>query len=116
MKPSAQSSSGALAEQRAAEYLSDRGYKIIDRNWRNRWCEIDIVATKLGVVHFIEVKFRKSDAYGSGFEYITREKQNRLARAAAMYMSAYDPDGHCQIDAISMTGSSIEYLENIVSA
>lgn len=116
MNKSAPLSSGAIAEDLAEQFLLAKGFKILDRNWRNRWCEIDIVAIRKGIVHFVEVKYRKNAVYGSGFDYITRDKQNRLARAASMYMNSYDPGGLYQIDAIAVTGTDISYLDNVVSA
>jgi putative endonuclease len=76
---------GQLAEQAASEYLVRNGYEIITRNWRNRLCEIDIVALKDGCVHFVEVKYRQADTYGSGLEYITKSKQKQMKFAAEQW-------------------------------
>ncbi len=101
----------------AAQYLEEAGFKIIQRNWRNRWAEIDIVAIRSGVTHFIEVKYRKTATHGSGFDYITADKQQRLRRAAMMWMS--DKAEDYQIDVIAVSGSAkpenLEYLPNAVS-
>ncbi len=114
MSKSAPSSSGAIAESQAADFLLKQKFKILDRNWKNRWCEIDIVAEKRGIIHFVEVKFRKTSFYGSGFDYIGSDKQSRLKRAAEMWMLAHRRAGDYQIDAISITGQAIEYLPNAV--
>lgn len=78
-------SAGRTAETDAAHYLEQQGYRILDRNWRNRWCELDIVAQRAGVVHFVEVKYRANTSYGLPAEYINRDKITRLTRAAVAY-------------------------------
>lgn len=104
---------GQRAEGEAAQYLEDLGMKILARNWRNRWCEIDIITRdKSGGFHFVEVKQRKSAAYGSGFEYITKDKMSRLQRAAQVWMGIHYANEPFQIDVISITAGKLEYLEN----
>jgi len=96
---------GRLAEDLAAAHLETAGYHLLDRNWRNRWCELDIVARKLGTVHFVEVKYRRNTSYGFAAEYITRDKINRLRRAALAWCQAHGYDGAYQIDVIAVEGS-----------
>lgn len=108
---------GRKAEDVAADYLETQGLKIIDRNWRNRWCEIDIVARdRRGGIHFVEVKYRKSSAFGSAFDYITRDKIHRLRQAALMWLSAHRGARDFQIDVMSVEGDlddpKVEYLPN----
>ncbi len=109
---------GQQAEGLAARYLEELGLVIRARNWRNRWCEIDIVAEGKDGIHFVEVKYRKLPNYGSGFDYITTNKSQRLQRAALMWMASFGGDQPFQIDAISVAGSltnpEIEYLPNAV--
>ena len=103
---------GLAAEARAAQYLEDQlGFTILDRNWRNRWCEIDLVARSQsdarigrGTVHFVEVKYRRSTAYGFAAEYISYDKQHRLTRAAAAWCQAHGYRGAYQIDIITVEG------------
>jgi putative endonuclease len=102
---------GRAAEQRAAEYLERNGYIIIGRNWRNRWCELDIIARKAGVIHFIEVKYRANVAYGYAAEYISRDKTARLIRAALAWNQAHRHFGPYQIDVVSVEGAGA--TENI---
>jgi putative endonuclease len=112
-------SSGLAAEAQAAAYLEERGLQIIARNWRNRWCEIDLIATdKAGMTHIIEVKYRRTSSYGSGFEYITPDKIQRLQRAASAWMASRKSNGGVQIDIVAVTGDTsaptIEYLPNAI--
>jgi putative endonuclease len=87
---------GRLGENRAVWYLRVRGYAIVDRNVRSQLGEIDIVARRGEVVAFVEVKTRQSRAGGEPHSAVTREKQIRIARLAADYISRHDL-GHCTI-------------------
>lgn len=111
---------GRLAETHAAEYLTGRGFQLLDRNWRNRWCELDIVAQSAHAVHFIEVKYRRRALWGTGFDYITPDKLNRLRRAALAWTQAHNYRGLYQIDIISITGElespTLEYLADAVAS
>ena len=111
---------GRAAEQLAAEFLQARGFSILDRNWRNRWCELDIVARRDRTVHFVEVKYRASAAYGRPSEYINHDKIARLTRAALAYNQAHHVTEPFQIDIIGITGHlsapTIEHIENAIVA
>jgi len=97
-------STGRRAEAAAAAFLEKLGYKILDKNWRTRWCEIDIIAEKYDMISFIEVKYRASDAYGSGLEYITVTKQKQMAFAAEFWVAAHHWEGEYHLAAIAVTG------------
>lgn len=77
--------SGRQAEALAASFLSQQGYDILQQNWRTRWCEIDIVASKDGVIHFVEVKYRKNARVGDGLTAITPKKVEQMKKAATMW-------------------------------
>lgn len=106
-------STGRAAEDAAAEYLKQYGYKILDQNWRTRWCEIDVVAKKDNIVSFVEVKYRKSDAFGGGLEYITPAKQKQMAFAAQFWVSSNNWDGDYNLAAVEVTGPEYEITELI---
>lgn len=76
---------GDESEEVAAEYLQDEGYKILERNWKTRVCEIDIVAEKGGTFYFVEVKHRKTDHQGGGLAAITKKKFEQMKFAAKVY-------------------------------
>lgn len=106
-------STGRQAEQAAANYLENLfGLKVIDFNWRTRFCEIDIVASSASglmkrskTIHFIEVKYRKNSNYGDGLEYITNKKLKQMQFAAEVWVSENEWSGDYRIDAIGVTGS-----------
>lgn len=76
---------GRRGEELAAGYLTSRGYRILDRNWRCPQGEIDIVARRGRGTAFIEVKTRSSVAYGHPFEAISEAKLGRLHRLARLW-------------------------------
>jgi putative endonuclease len=108
---------GREAEAKAAAYLERRGYMVLQRNWRNRWCEIDIVAQGQECVHFVEVKYRQSATQGSGIEYITPRKIRQLRLAARHWVAENGWEGDYQIDIMSVAGNgSIEWIDNAIMA
>lgn len=95
---------GRQAEAAVADYLVESGYKILAKNWRTRWCEIDIIAQKDKTVYFTEVKYRVSEARGSGFDYITEHKLNQIRFAARFWNAQNDWDGDYRLIAAEVTG------------
>ena len=77
---------GNWGEERAALYLRLHGYKIVERNFRCRQGEIDIIARKGDVVAFVEVKQRKNADFGEAREFVTYSKQRRVSAAAELWL------------------------------
>ena len=77
---------GKSAENAAAKFLKAKGYKILERNYKNRFGEIDIIAQLDGVICFIEVKARHSLNLGSPQEAVTASKQRQISRVAVSYL------------------------------
>lgn len=105
---------GRDAESYVAEQLGKRGFKLLDQNWRTRYCEIDLVMQKASIVYFIEVKFRSNTDYGSGLEYITPKKLSQMQFAAEMWLAAHPRVGKgstLAAVAVSPSGSSVELVE-----
>lgn len=95
---------GAFGEEVAAQYLLARGDEILDRNWRIREGEIDLVTLGVdGFFHFTEVKTRSSLAFGHPLEAITPEKAHRMARLALAWLATHGCLG-CEymIDVVSI--------------
>lgn len=78
---------GDIGEDFAAKLLENSGYRIIARNFATKQGEIDIIALKDGVMHFIEVKTRTGSQYGYPSDSITKVKQDRIRKAAKSYLS-----------------------------
>ena len=75
-----------IGENYAADLLTNSGFSIIERNYRTKAGEIDIIAIKDGVLHFVEVKTRNGYQYGYPSESVTAAKQARIRKAAAQYL------------------------------
>jgi putative endonuclease len=106
---------GNKGEDIACNYLKEKGYEILERNRHfGRNCEIDIIAKHKGRLIFVEVKTRKSDAFGTPFEAITKTKFANIVKGVQMYL-AENPHKHYQIDVIGITFQpelKIEHLQN----
>lgn len=76
---------GDSAESVAAEYLKELGHDILERNWRTKFCEIDIVSQKGATVYFTEVKYRRTQIQGGGLAAVTPKKQQQMKFAAEYY-------------------------------
>lgn len=79
---------GSRGEDLAAEYLSGDGFTILDRNWRCRYGELDIIAAEGEVLVFVEVKTRTGRAFGTPAEAVTQTKLRRLRRLAGIWLAA----------------------------
>ena len=85
---------GPEGEQIAADYLTKRGYRIVERNYRHHRNEIDIIARHGRTLCFVEVKTRLSSAKGHPAEAVTLQKQHEIIKTARAYL-AYCCDGEC---------------------
>ncbi len=102
---------GNIAEDKAATFLEENGYLIIERNFYSRFGEIDIIAAKDEVLHFIEVK--SGIDYESAIQNITPTKLSRFIRTSNVYLKKNSYYGDYMIDAIVVTPNEIEIVENI---
>jgi len=110
---------GAAAEQRAAEYLQRQGLKLLQRNYRCRYGEIDLVMQEGSTVVFVEVRQRSSSDYGGAAASIAAAKQARLVTTARHYLAALRSMPPCRFDALLLQGGEdarIEWLKNAFSA
>lgn len=78
---------GIRGERYAADFLADRGYDLLARNWRCRYGEIDLIATDQETVVFVEVKTRGGYDFGGPWEAVTPAKQNRIRRLASIWLA-----------------------------
>jgi len=76
---------GDAAEERVAFFLKAQGHEVLERNWRTKFCEIDIISRKGGTIYFTEVKYRKTPTHGSGLAAITAKKQRQMLFAAELF-------------------------------
>ena len=77
---------GALGESIAEEYLTNIGYIVLDKNFRSKFGEIDIICKDGNYIAFVEVKARYGSIYGTPAESVTAKKQNRIYKTAQLYI------------------------------
>lgn len=110
---------GNRGEDLAAIFFESRGYNTILRNWSCRLGEIDLICEKDGVLHFVEVKTRRSPEYGHPEEAVTTAKLRHLARAVECYLRTLPaPPRNYQMDVLAITAISGEkvdfyFIENV---
>jgi len=93
---------GVWGEKLAADYLKNKGYKIIDKNFQTREGEIDIICEKENSIIFVEVKLRTNKIFGYPEESVTAKKIDRLIATAQTYLRKNNLDCDWQIDVISI--------------
>ncbi len=104
-------SAGRYAEEKAAAYLKLRGFKLVEKNWRNRYCEIDLIVEKDKLLSFVEVKYRSSVNWGGGWSAIDSRKLDRMVRAAEYYVSHQGWREAYQLIAAIIDDQQIEIVE-----
>lgn len=93
---------GHQAEDEAASWLMNRGYKIIERNVFTPGGELDLVAFEGETLCFIEVKARRSDEFGEAIEAVHVNKQRRIVKCAQYWLLDNPWDGECRFDVVGM--------------
>jgi putative endonuclease len=94
---------GRQGEEEAAAYLVKQGYKIVQRNFRCPWGEIDIIAQKGPVLVFVEVRSRKTNSFGLPQESIKRNKQKKVRQVASFYLKkAGQPEISVRLDVLTL--------------
>ena len=93
---------GQWGEEQAASYLRRKGFVIRDANWRSRFGEIDLIAEDGTYLCFVEVKLRKSAAYGSAAAFVDRRKQDKLRSTAQLYLARNPTDLQPRFDVIEI--------------
>jgi putative endonuclease len=94
---------GRQGEQMAEAYLIARGFTILHRNWRHSHYEIDLIALKNELPHFVEVKFRSSNKFGMPEENVTKKKIKFLLQAADEFLFRNQQYKNFHIDILSIT-------------
>ena len=109
---------GGVYEETAKAFLEKEGYKIVAANYRTKFGEIDLIGYDGGTLCFIEVKYRRSTAYGYPAEAVTARKAATIRRVAQAYLQMegfYRPGGNlpmCRFDVVSVLGEEITLIRN----
>jgi putative endonuclease len=111
---------GRQAETLAWKYLQSRGLRLLQRNYRSRRGEIDLVLQDQDSLVFVEVRYRSESRFGSAAESVDRRKQSKLVACAQHYMQSYPKLARqpCRFDVVSVGGSgdAIEWIRDAFGA
>lgn len=99
---------GKTAEEYAKWYLQEQGLKLVSQNYRCKYGEIDLIMQDKKITVFVEVRFRKSNRFGSGAETVDYHKQRKLLTTAAHYLQNHAEAAKrpCRFDVLSLTKSN----------
>ena len=107
--PPSTSATGRQGEQLAVDHLVACGYRIVERNFRTRRSELDIVASDGAVTCFVEVRGRSSSRRGSAADTITRTKRRRIAKAAEVWLVRHQKlQARCRFDVVTVCYATAE--------
>ena len=96
---------GAIAEQQASRFLQQQGLTELEKNYRCRLGELDLVMQDQETLVFVEVRQRQDTRFGNALESIDKRKQYRIRKAAAHYLLHHDWAGPCRFDAVGIDGT-----------
>jgi len=94
---------GRTGEDLAARWLSEKGFSVLQRNWRHGRNEVDIIAGRQGVLHFIEVKSRRSTRYGNPEQSVSQKKLGNVMRGASGWLHRWPAFHRVQYDVLAIT-------------
>lgn len=105
---------GTDKERLAADYLREKGYEILEMNYRIRQSEIDIVAREGRTIIFAEVKYRKNNSCGMPGEAVDHRKQARISRAAMHYLATHGlwEKVPCRFDVVEILNTEVRHIVN----
>ncbi len=103
---------GAKGEKLAASYLKRSGWKIVEKNYKNPFGEIDIIARKDDVVAFVEVKTRLTDEFGTPSQAVDERRKRRYIQGAKYYFAGRTIDFTVRFDIIEVSKGQINHIEN----
>ena len=97
---------GEYTESLACEYLEEKGFKLLERNFNCRFGEIDLIMQDKNSLVFVEVRYRNNNNFGSGAESVTTNKQSKLIKTASAYLQRHAKLNKypARFDVVSITG------------
>lgn len=118
---------GEYTENLACEFLKNKGLKLVEKNFNSRVGEIDLIMKNNDTLVFVEVRYRKSNNFGSGAESVTASKQKKLIKTASLYLQQHAKllKYPARFDVVSITGAiesnnintiNFDWIENAFGA
>ena len=115
-KPTARQKTGAAGEDRALAHLQQQGLRLVERNFRCKTGEIDLIMRHDCVLVFVEVRARADARHGGAAASITPAKQQRLIRTAQFYLQRLRSVPACRFDVIAIDGDALHWLQNAIQS
>ena len=112
--PTEKQQAGQIGEEAALAYLLGQGLTLVERNYRCRQGEIDLIMRHHGTLVFIEVRKRKKQAFGGAIASVTKAKQKRLIHAAHSFLQRFQQSPECRFDMIAIDGEELAWLQNVI--
>ncbi len=104
---------GREGEEKAERTLKKQGYTIIEKNFRTRFGEIDIIAEEKGCLVFVEVKKRNTPSFGGPFNAVNTRKRQHLIKSALFYMKSHDSfNRKVRFDVVGIEGDKVKIIKN----
>ena len=103
---------GKDGEDRAEQFLQEKGFEIVARNYRFKRSEIDLIVQKENWLVFVEVRLRNSTAYGHPEETISQAKRKKVMEGAAHYLEETKWSGNVRYDIVAITGKEVAHFED----
>ncbi len=103
---------GNLGEEVARKFLENKGYSILESQYRTKHGEIDIIAIDDKTIVFIEVKYRKTNKKGSPLEAINKTKQNKIINSAYQYIIDNNVKNNIRFDAVGILDNEVTHIIN----
>jgi putative endonuclease len=115
-RPDPRRALGSEGEALAAQWYEDEGYEVLERNWRRREGEVDLIVRRGRTVVFCEVKTRTTDRFGTGAEAVLPAKQRRIRQLARRWLSELTPASgrslvDVRFDVVSVTAGQVDVIE-----
>lgn len=103
---------GSFYEEAVSAYLKEKGVQIIEKNFRCRMGEIDLIGIDGDTLVFFEIKYRKNNLYGSPLEAVDYRKQKKIISVAKYYLTYKDVDKYIRFDVIGVCDNEIEWIKD----
>jgi putative endonuclease len=107
---------GQAGEDQALAYLKKQGLALLERNFRCKGGEIDLIMQERGMLVFVEVRKRAQTYHGGAAASVTTAKQKRLIVAAQLYLMRYKMPPPCRMDVVAIDGADLIWLKNAIEA